>query len=595
MWKSGHVSSGSRAPRVTAAVGAVAAFGALVVGVLLIVAPLHLRGTTILAGLGIVVVGIAVAQRPNGERLTLARVTGGLLLALGAVIAIWPTSGAPLLATLIGVAVIVHALYSAYVAVRGNADQRVTAIIAAVAGVLFGVLTFTWPVLTITVFRYAVGAWLIFLGLKHFVEFFRRPRDTRVSRWRRWSRTIGASLSLVLAVAFAWGSGAVLGGTPLPSPGAFYTPPEDVPSAPGQLIRSDPLTTGVPKGADAWRILYTTTHPDGSPAVSSGTVIAPQDRGTEALPLLSVAHGTTGVVAGCAPSLSVTPFADGAGTALAEMVTKHGWVAVTSDYVGLGTGGTHPYLIGEAEARNVLDASRAVQHFSEIATTTETVVWGHSQGGQGSLWTGQIADDYAPELSVEGIAAFAPAADLYGLAVADKDDAPGKTVSAYIAGTWDKIFPELQLKKHLTPGSTRSVEKVTNLCFNGEDALAAILRGTQVPNQVFPDSLLEGEFGDKLKAQTPEGPFPAPVLVAQGLADPLVKPALQNDWVEARCKAGVAVDYRTFPGLDHTSLVDADSPLTPEIVEWTLDRWDGKAATPNCDDLPDSTADSPTQ
>ena len=38
--------------------------------------------------------------------------------------------------------------------------------------------------------------------------------------------------------------------------------------------------------------------------------------------------------------------ADGAGTAMQEMVTKHGWVAVTSDYTGMGTSGVAEYLVG---------------------------------------------------------------------------------------------------------------------------------------------------------------------------------------------------------------------------------------------------------
>jgi hypothetical protein len=33
--------------------------------------------------------------------------------------------------------------------------------------------------------------------------------------------------------------------------------------------------------------------------------------------------------------------------------------------------------------------------------------------------------------------------------------------------------------------------------------------------------------------------------------------------------------------------VAADSPLTPQIVQWTLDRWSGAPATPNCDELPE--------
>ncbi|WP_449280386.1 lipase family protein [Leucobacter sp.] len=570
---------------------------AVLAGVALVLAPLSSRAIAVVTGIGLVLTGIVVLLRLRADRAEhpegpggFGRALGIAIIVFGAVIALWPTAGAPWLAFLVGAGLIAHGLLSAIRAIRLRAPGRAADIIAASAAVVFGALTFTWPVLTLEIFRFGVGAWFVFFGLQLLVSLLIRreraaPREP--SRFGRWMRTIGACAALAVALLFAAGSGAIRGGAPLPQPGPFYAAPAEVPSEPGRLLRSEPLAEGVPAGTEAWRILYTTTHPDGSPAISSGTVLAPQQRDGDPLPLLTVAHGTTGVVPKCAPSLGAAPFADGAGAALEQLVAQHGWVAVISDYIGLGTAGTHPYLIGDAEARNVLDASRAAQEFQQISTTTDTVIWGHSQGGQAALWTAQIAGDYAPEFTVKGVAAFAPAADLLGLAEADKNDAAGKTVSAYIASTWDRIYPELQLERHLTPGSAGGVEKIRDLCFNGTDVLSAVLRGTQVPNQVFPDRLLDGEFGDRLEAQTPTGPFPAPVMVAQGLADPLVKPGMQRDWVEARCRAGEQIDYRTFPGLSHTSLVDADSPLTPQIVQWTLDRWSGAPPTPNCDALPE--------
>lgn len=568
-------------------------------GVALILAPLTVQTIAAVTGLALIVTGIArlldTLQGPvegSGVWVTLERVMAAAIIVFGAVVALRPPLGAAWLAFIVAAALIAHGLVSVIHAVTRKTPYRVAEGISAAAAIVFGALAFSWPVLTLTIFRFGVGAWFVFFGLRLIFEAFANRRNSpridspAASRVQRWVRTIAASTALLVALAFTVGSASLLGGAPLPEPDAFYVAPADVPSEPGTLIRSEPLTTGVPTGAEAWKILFTTTHPDGSAAISSGTVIAPADRDGSTLPLLTVSHGTTGVVAKCAPSLSATPFADGAGAALETMVTQHGWVAVTADYIGLGTAGVHPYLVGDAEARNVLDASRAVQQLNDVNTSTDTVVWGHSQGGQGALWTSQIAAEYAPEFSIKGTAAFAPAADLYGLADADKKEVGGKTVSAYIASTWDQLYPELELAKHLTPGSKGGVERIHDLCFNGKDVLSAILFGTQIPNQVFPDSLLNGAFGDKLKAQTPVGPFPAPVMVAQGLADPLVKPKLQHDWVESRCTSGEAIDYRTFPGLDHNSLVAADSPLTPQLVQWTLDRWEGASPTPNCDDLP---------
>lgn len=566
---------------------------AVTAGALLIFAPFTVQQLALVTGLGLVVAGIVgVSQASRTPAPRLSRWAAALVLVLGTLMALWPHAGAPWLAFLVGSALVVHGGVSLVSAIRGRVDQRTAGALGSIATLIIGTVTFSWPVLTLTVFRWGIGAWFIFLGLQ-LVFLLALGREHRThslrntpGRIRRWSHTIAAALALLLAAGAAYGSGLVLGGSPMPEPGPFYSAPSTMPNTAGQLLRSEPLTSGVPAGAVAWKILYTTTHPDGTPAVSSGTIIAPASRDDRALPLITVAHGTTGVAPKCAPSLSATPFADGAGTALAELVTKHGWAAVTSDYIGLGTAGTHPYLIGDAEARNVLDASLAAQQLSELSIASRTVVWGHSQGGQGALWAGQIAADYAPGLTIEGVAAFAPAADLYGLADADKNEAAGKTVSAYIAATWNTIYPDLELSSHLTPGSAGGVAKIQDLCFNGSDVLSAILYGTQTPNQIFPDSLLDGAFGKRLHEQTPVGPFPAPVMVAQGLDDPLVKPPLQHAWVEARCKAGDAIDYRTYPGLDHNSLVAANSPLTPQLVQWTLDRWDDKPSTPNCQDLP---------
>lgn len=584
---------------------------ALVLGLVLILVGLTVQQIAMVTGIGIVAVGVTLVLRALGAEIDreerespkdaiefrdtdwISQVAGAALIIVGTLMAIWPDAGTPWLAFAVAISLIAHGIISAVAAFRGSADRRLSGVLIAFAGVALGVLAFSWPVLTLVLFRLGVGAWLMFHGLRTLLMLWQgrvsRAEDRaqqassgRESRIARWPSTLASALALLLAVGAVYGSAQLLGGTPQPVPDAFYTAPGNVSSKPGQLIRTEPLTIGVPQGAQAWKMLYTTTHPDGSPAVSSGTILAPAKLNGSRLPLLTVSHGTTGIAVSCAPSLGATPFDDGAGTAMQQMVTEHGWVAVTSDYVGMGTAGTAAYLVGDAEARNVLDASLAARQFDKLSLSSDTVIWGHSQGGQGSLWAGQIATDYAPELNVIGIAAFAPAADLFGLANADKNTGPGKTISAYIAKTWNTLFPKLELQKHLTPGSKGPVERISQLCFNGIDALSAILSGTQVPNQLFPESMLAGDLGELLKEQTPVGPFPAPVLVAQGLADPLVRPSLQQQWIDDRCDAGIAIDYRTFVGLSHVSLVAADSPLTPQIVQWTLDRWNGEAAPTEC-------------
>ena len=62
------------------------------------------------------------------------------------------------------------------------------------------------------------------------------------------------------------------------APDPFYDPPANVPGQPGVLLRSEPLKhVTLPDGMLGWRILYTTTVNDTTPATAVATVFAPID------------------------------------------------------------------------------------------------------------------------------------------------------------------------------------------------------------------------------------------------------------------------------------------------------------------------------
>lgn len=67
------------------------------------------------------------------------------------------------------------------------------------------------------------------------------------------------------------------------------------------LLRSETFTRALPDGAQAWRVLYTTTADEGEPTVASAVVVAPADAPDGPLPAIAWAHGTTGASSGCAP------------------------------------------------------------------------------------------------------------------------------------------------------------------------------------------------------------------------------------------------------------------------------------------------------
>jgi len=99
---------------------------------------------------------------------------------------------------------------------------------------------------------------------------------------------------------------------------------------------------------------------------------------------------------------------------------------------------------------------------------------------------------------------------------------------------------------------------------------------------IFAVSPSSGPLDTRLTEDIPAQKIQAPVLLAQGEADPLVTPAAQAAYVKTECATGTTLDYRTCPGLDHLSLVAATSPLISELISWTQDRFDGKPAPSTC-------------
>lgn len=361
-------------------------------------------------------------------------------------------------------------------------------------------------------------------------------------------------------------------------PDAFYVPPEPTQGDPGALLRSEPYTKELPAGARGWRILYTTRRGN-SPAVASAVVVTSMQTTSAARPVIAWAHGTTGIVPGCAPSVTA-PFANV--PAMDKLVAEN-WVYVATDYPGLGTSGGHAYLVGEDAARAVLDAIRAARRIEGLSLDNRAVVWGHSQGGNSALWTGIRADDYAPDVNIAGIAALAPASDLPSLFKASQSTMFGKIVSSYLMTSYATVYPDIDTKAYVSARMRPFVGDIAARCVGGWPTMVSAMETKLLPSAgIFTRDPVSGPLGDRLRQNTPATGIVAPVLIAQGGDDDLVPPSLQYRYVAARCAAGQPIDYRLYRGRDHVSLVAANAALDADLVAWTRDRFAGVPDTPNC-------------
>ena len=368
------------------------------------------------------------------------------------------------------------------------------------------------------------------------------------------------------------------------APGPFYQPPPALAlSAPGAILRSQPLVAGVPAGARGWKILYASTDfQSGRPVAVSAVVFAPAARASN-VPVVAWAHPTTGIDTPCAPSL--LPDAGAARIPGLAALVARGYIVVGTDYPGLGTPGQHPYLVGTSEARAVLDSVRAVRNL-DIGAGTRYAVYGHSQGGGAALWTSVIAATYAPELQSVGTIAIAPASLLAQILDADLRTRAGKILGAMATVAWSRIYPGASLRAvYATPAAVRVATRLSNLCVTTathDTELAALVSATEL---TLSGGLRSGALAaapwDGIVAQNTVAAarVRGPVLLVQGTADTIVPPAVTGAFRSAMCAAGAVVQYDTMNGVGH---IGAGMQAVPLVLPWFEERFSGMRAPSNC-------------
>src|ERR1700744_1680917 len=173
----------------------------------------------------------------------------------------------------------------------------------------------------------------------------------------------------------------------------FYNAPRSsLAGQPGTIVRQERID-GAPLDAAAYRTLYRSTGLKGEPIFGSGVIVVPQG-GPRAggRPIVAWAHPTSGVTPRCAPSLAIFLFQQIQGL---RSFVERGYVVAATDYPGLGTPPTHPYLVVDSEGRAVIDIVRAAAGMPCAGGGKRFAVWGHSQGGQAARVTGSCAKSYA--------------------------------------------------------------------------------------------------------------------------------------------------------------------------------------------------------
>lgn len=386
---------------------------------------------------------------------------------------------------------------------------------------------------------------------------------------------IAAVLALALAAAASNPAAAAV--KQGPKGGAFYVPPKNLPKGHGKAVWQRAATKLAPiDGAKINKVLlYTSRSPEGKQVVVSGSVSVPKGKAPKGgWPVISWAHGTTGTAEQCAPTRVrptsvVAPYIAYVHPQLEDWI-KAGYAVVATDYQGLGTPGPHPYLVGEAEGRSVVDmVSAARQLVPDLGK--KFLIAGHSQGGQSSLFAASLADDWAPGLKLKGTAAYAPASHLKTQAeLLPSLTSPSglSALAALIVKGASTVTDEVKINKLLTPPAKSLYPQTEQTCL--PQLAESDSFGGMAPADLLKNNADTTVLYEVLDAMNPAVKIGPPVFLAQGSADTTVFPFFTDQLNGELDALGDDVNYKTYPGVNHGEIVAAAEDDALDFFEQRL-------------------------
>lgn len=381
-----------------------------------------------------------------------------------------------------------------------------------------------------------------------------KPHVVRSIRLALVAALAALCASLLLTGAAAGASAPVKG----PAGAKFYKPPKQLPRAHGKLIwqrRAGGLTPIA--GARSNRlVLYTSRTPQGRTTAVSGSVSVPKGKPPRGgWPVITYAHGTTGTADSCAPTrigatTPVAPYVEYMDPQFQDWINA-GYAVVRTDYQGLGTPGRHPYLIGEAEGRGVLDIVSAARTLNPNLSRRYLIA-GHSQGGHAALFAAGIAQSWTPKLRLRGTVAYAPASHI----LQQTEFLPSLTTPSSLSALAALIVEggasqssTIQVSQILEPAPLALFSQVNRTCLPqlaeptsfGGIAPADLLRNDAQTDELY------GILGE----QNPAVKTSAPILLLQGTSDTTVFPFLTSQLNGELVALGDSVTYTEYPGVTH--------------------------------------------
>lgn len=337
---------------------------------------------------------------------------------------------------------------------------------------------------------------------------------------------------------------------------------------------------GVLETGTSWRVSFDSTTITGEPLTQTGLIHLPcGDPPPEGWPVLVYGHMTTGAGPQAAPSLAGLDHPDRArmsvGDDLCAGAVAAGVAVLRPDYEGIGSGGRHPYLIGDSLATSVLDM--LTQARAHLPLSQRWVSSGHSEGAHAALHAGALAASRS--MPPEAVVLFTPVTRMdftIGLTSRLPAPMPGQGVvtsliALMVEGTrmWDARWDKLALDGGLSEWALERWPLLHELCL---EELA--------PHLSRPARALWGPRGEELRAATLQTlahfdplhttlPLDIPIRIDAGIFDEVAPFWLTNSLARAYKSQGRPVTYTRWPTIHRG--VPTNGHAARPALEWIGD------------------------
>jgi len=148
------------------------------------------------------------------------------------------------------------------------------------------------------------------------------------------------------------------------------------------------------------------------------------------------------------------------------------------------------------------------------------------------------------------------------------------------ASSYGRFYPDIKFEQAVRPEALSAARQIVKLCgFEDPQKIAELMKTFSGPALATDTNKA---LAARLAQNTANQPIATPLLIAQGLDDPTVLPAVTDGYVEARCSAGQRLEYWTFAGHDHASIVQPGTKLAEPLAAWTAARFADEPPANGC-------------